>query len=37
MEKKAFVVVTHKRQFGMFADRTFVLSDRRLNEVESSS
>jgi len=34
-ERKAFVVVTHKRQFGIFADRTFVLSGRKLNEVES--
>ena len=34
-DRKTFVVVTHKRQFGRFADRTFVLADHVLNEVES--
>jgi lipoprotein-releasing system ATP-binding protein len=32
---KTFVIVTHKRQFGEFADRVLVLSDKRLLDVES--
>jgi putative ABC transport system ATP-binding protein len=34
-EAKTFVVVTHKRQFGVFADRVLVLADGRLSDVES--
>lgn len=34
-ERKTFVVVTHKRQFGAFADRTLVLADMKLTEQES--
>ena len=34
-ERRTFVVVTHKRQFGAHADRMLVLADKRLNEVES--
>jgi lipoprotein-releasing system ATP-binding protein len=30
VEKKTFVVVTHKRRFGAFADRTLLLADKRL-------
>jgi lipoprotein-releasing system ATP-binding protein len=33
-ERKTFVVVTHKRRFGAFADRTLTLTDRRLVEAE---
>ncbi|HEX5131135.1 MAG TPA: ABC transporter ATP-binding protein [Candidatus Krumholzibacteria bacterium] len=33
-EKKTFVVVTHKRQFGVFADRVMLLADGRLSEVD---
>jgi lipoprotein-releasing system ATP-binding protein len=32
-ERKTFVVVTHKRQFGAHSDRTLVLADRTLSEV----
>ncbi len=32
---KTFVVVTHKRQFGVFADRTLVLADGRLADLET--
>jgi len=32
-EKKTFVVVTHKTQFGSFADRTLVLANRTLGEI----
>jgi lipoprotein-releasing system ATP-binding protein len=34
-EARTFVVVTHKRQFGVFADRVLVLADGRLADVES--
>jgi len=34
-ERRTFVVVTHKRQFGAHADRMLVLADKRLSEVES--
>lgn len=34
-ERRTFVVVTHKRQFGTHADRMLVLADKRLSEVES--
>jgi lipoprotein-releasing system ATP-binding protein len=34
-ERRTFVVVTHKRQFGAHADRMLVLTDKRLSEVES--
>ncbi|HEU4365647.1 MAG TPA: ABC transporter ATP-binding protein [Candidatus Krumholzibacteria bacterium] len=33
-EAKTFVVVTHKRQFGAFADRMLVLADGRLSDLE---
>jgi lipoprotein-releasing system ATP-binding protein len=33
-ENKTFVVVTHKRQFGVFADRVLVLNNRALHEVQ---
>ena len=33
-ERRTFVVVTHKRRFGAFADRTFVLADKRLTEAQ---
>jgi len=33
-ERKTFVIVTHKRQFGEFADRMLVLADGRLHELE---
>jgi lipoprotein-releasing system ATP-binding protein len=33
-EKKTFVVVTHKRQFGTFADRVLLLADGQLCEVQ---
>jgi len=32
-ERRTFVVVTHKRRFSAFADRTFVLADKRLHEI----
>jgi lipoprotein-releasing system ATP-binding protein len=32
-ERKTFVVVTHKRQFGTHADRTLLLAERTLTEV----
>ncbi len=34
-EKRTFVVVTHKRRFAEFADRTMLLTDRKLVELES--
>jgi lipoprotein-releasing system ATP-binding protein len=34
-ERRTFVVVTHKRRFGAFADRTMLLTDRKLVELES--
>jgi lipoprotein-releasing system ATP-binding protein len=33
-ERETFVVVTHKRQFGVFADRTLVLANHTLSELE---
>ena len=33
-EKKTFVVVTHKHGFAQYADRIFILSDRKLKETE---
>lgn len=33
-ERRTFVVVTHKRRFSAYADRTMVLADKRLNEAE---
>jgi lipoprotein-releasing system ATP-binding protein len=33
-EQKTFVVVTHKRHFGAFADRVLLLADGRLNDVQ---
>ncbi len=33
-ERRTFVVVTHKRRFGAFADRMLVLADKRLSETE---
>lgn len=33
-ERRSFVVVTHKRRFSAFADRTLVLADKRLHEAE---
>jgi lipoprotein-releasing system ATP-binding protein len=33
-ERETFVVVTHKRQFGVFADRTLELRNHTLNELE---
>jgi lipoprotein-releasing system ATP-binding protein len=33
-DRRTFVVVTHKRRFSAFADRTLVLSDKRLHEAE---
>jgi lipoprotein-releasing system ATP-binding protein len=33
-ERETFVVVTHKRQFASFADRTLMLSNHTLNELE---
>jgi predicted ABC-type transport system involved in lysophospholipase L1 biosynthesis ATPase subunit len=33
-ERRTFVVVTHKRHFSAFADRTLVLTDKRLREAE---
>jgi len=36
-ERETFVVVTHKRQFGGFADRTLELVDRTLREINGSN
>jgi lipoprotein-releasing system ATP-binding protein len=33
-ENRTFVVVTHKRRFASFADRTLVLAEKRLHEAE---
>jgi lipoprotein-releasing system ATP-binding protein len=33
-DRKTFVVVTHKRRFSSFADRTLVLADKRLHDAE---
>jgi len=33
-ERRTFVVVTHKRRFAAFADRTMLLTDRKLVELE---
>ncbi len=33
-ERRTFVVVTHKRRFSAYADRTLVLADKRLREAE---
>jgi len=35
-EKKTFVVVTHKRQFGAFADRTLVLTHGQLEDLRTT-
>ncbi|HXV12799.1 MAG TPA: hypothetical protein VEC56_01205, partial [Candidatus Krumholzibacteria bacterium] len=33
-ERRTFVVVTHKRRFGAYADRMLVLADKHLSEAE---